>query len=265
MRLCFIALLFSFCCSAVAAEAPKAEVMMMGVFHFANPGKDAVKTSQIDVMTEDNQRYLKGLAERLAGFEPTVVLTEYLPQSRDKIQARYEQYLAGNFELPANEVYQLGFRVAKLSGLDSVYGFDDRGVEWQGKRLVEYLKKHDPAMMERLDDMLAEVSEDKTRAHKTLSFAQLLERANDPARDKLNKSFYILTNEAGAGDGFEGASAAASWWHRNFRMYALVQSYAEPGERVLVISGQGHTAILKDFLALDSDREAVDVRPLLRP
>ena len=89
-------------------------------------------------------------------------------------------------------------------------------------------------------------------------------RTNDSDRDALNRSLYILTNHVGDDDSFVGADAAASWWHRNFRMYALVQRYAQPGERVLVIGGQGHTAILRLLLADDRDREAVDVRPYLQ-
>ena len=46
-------------------------------------------------------------------------------------------------------------------------------------------------------------------------------------------------------------------------MYANVQKAAAPGERVLVIGGSGHIAIVADLLALDEKREAVDVRPLL--
>ena len=88
-------------------------------------------------------------------------------------------------------------------------------------------------------------------------------RTNDPEQDALNRGFYVLTNAVGADDNFVGADAAASWWHRNFRMYAIVQRFAQPGERVLVIGGQGHIAILRRLLADDREREAVDVRPFL--
>ena len=54
----------------------------------------------------------------------------------------------------------------------------------------------------------------------------------------------------------------ASWWHRNFRMYAYIQQHAGPGKRVVAIGGQGHTAILKDLLADDPDRVAADVHEL---
>ena len=39
-----------------------------------------------------------------------------------------------------------------------------------------------------------------------------------------------------------GADASASWWQRNFRMYALIQQHAQPGARDIAIGGQGHTA-----------------------
>ena len=50
-----------------------------------------------------------------------------------------------------------------------------------------------------------------------------------------------------------------------FRMYANVQHAAAPGHCVLVIAGQGPAAILKDFLALDSQRKAVQVKNSLEP
>ena len=71
-----------------------------------------------------------------------------------------------------------------------------------------------------------------------------------------------MTNQVGEDDNFVGADATASWWHRNFRMFAIIQRYAQPGERVLVIGGQGHTAILKQLLD-DDERRAVDVTPYL--
>ena len=54
-----------------------AKVMLMGVFHFANPQADKVKTKQINVMTAENQAYLTSLTKRLSEFKPTVVLLEY--------------------------------------------------------------------------------------------------------------------------------------------------------------------------------------------
>jgi hypothetical protein len=43
--------------AAWSSEPEPAEVILFGVFHFANPGRDVVKTEQINVMTEENQAY----------------------------------------------------------------------------------------------------------------------------------------------------------------------------------------------------------------
>jgi|GEM_PF-3263448 len=48
-------------------------------------------------------------------------------------------------------------------------------------------------------------------------------------------------------------------------MYANVQRVATPGQRVLVLAGQGHTAILEELLATDRQRQAQDVGPYLMP
>ena len=98
--------------------------------------------------------------------------------------------------------------------------------------------------------------------HRTLSLKDILTQSNSTREDLRNKGFYMLLNDVAAEEGlFHGADASADWWHRNLRMYALVQTHAQPGERVLVIAGSGHTAILRDLLRADSARVEEDVVP----
>src|SRR5690606_29070062 len=125
--------------------------------------------------------------------------------------------------------------------------------------LFSYLDESAPELRRAFDDAIAKAQTAETAAHRDLSLRELLTRSNDPEQDRLNKDLYLVTNSAGAGAGFEGADATARWWHRNFRMYANVQRYAKPGQRVLVIAGQGHAAILRDFLAIDSGIVARDI------
>lgn len=245
------------------ADEPPAEVMLFGVFHFANPGRDMVKSEQINVMTPDNQAFLERLAKRIAGFRPTVVLLEFDSEDEVLIQERYRQYLDGDYELGSNEIYQLGFRIAREASLGTIYSFDERTVHWNAEPLFEYMPENDPDTREKMNDLIARISKDREHGHNTMTLAELLLQSNDPEKDRQNKYIYLMTNHVGAGDNFVGADASASWWRRNFRMYANIQKHAQPGERVLAIGGQGHTAILKDLLALDADRSAVDVRPFV--
>ncbi|MGY0619207.1 DUF5694 domain-containing protein [Lysobacter sp. A378] len=252
--------------AAESSPAPEpAKVMVMGVFHFANPGRDMVKSGVIDVMTNDNQAYLDGLATRLATFQPTDILVECDPSDQARFDKNFDGYKKGTFALKSNEIYQIGFKVAKAARVDKITCFDEGNVGWDAEPMFNYIKANDPQMQASMDAMYKSLSERSGREQSTLSLPQLLQLSNDAERDRENKDLYIRTNDVDAGGSFAGADASASWWHRNFRMYANVQKAATPGHRVLVVAGSGHTAILKDLLAIDSQRQSEDVSGYLVP
>lgn len=263
IALCLLLLAAS---AAGASPAPTpAKVMLIGVFHFANPGLDMVKSGVIDVMKPENQRYLEGLATRLAAFHPTDVLLECDPADQATVDAKFKDYVVGKFALTSNEDYQIGFRVAKATGLAGVTCFDEDTVGWDSQPMFDYIEKHQPQTKKELDTMYAELSASSEKEQSTLTLPQLLGLTNDPARDSFNKSLYLRTNDVDAGGSFVGADASASWWHRNFRMYANIQKAAAPGHRVIAVAGQGHTAILKGLLADDGQRQAESVLGYLEP
>lgn len=237
---------------AASAAAP-ARVMLIGLWHFDNPGLDAVKFKSVDVMTPTEQDYLKGLAKRIAGFKPTRILLEY-PSSRDGVMnQRYQDWQAGKFELQVNEMYQLGFRIAKEAGLKRVEGFDVRDVKGDDSIWPHLMQ--DPVLSKEFAGMIADMSKRMNHMHQTMSVKELLKRNNHPDEDRENKSFYLWLNPVGTDAApHMGSNAATQWWQRNFRMYALVQKAAQPGERVVVIAGQGHTAVMRDFLRADTKR-----------
>ena len=245
-----------------SAEEP-ARVMFFGTFHFKDAGLDLAKVEDFNVMHEAPQAYLEDLAGQLASFRPTHVLLEFNPASEDVINERYRSYVDGTFELPANEIYQLGFRIAAKAGLEQVHSFDHRDVPWQAEAMFEYAEKHDSPELRQLNELIAEHVAAEEKLRQTLSLGELLARNNDSERDRKNMGTYLITNPIGAGDGYSGADAAASWWHRNFRMYANVQKFAEPGTRIIAIAGSGHTAILKQLLELDPQRDAEFALPYI--
>lgn len=245
----------------LAQDPPPAEVMLIGVFHFSNPGLDAIKTEQINVMTEENQSYLKDVANHLAEFSPTHILLECVPESAQQYTQELIDYLAGNLELEVNESYQLGFRIAENAGLNEIHCYDDRSVEWKIEPVMARMSQAQPDVMEKFNDTVQEITLEIETLQRTQTLEELLVTFNSTEFDDRNKGIYLTTNAVGAGAGFEGAEATASWWQRNFRMYANIQTVAKPGTRVIVIGGQGHTAILKDLLKLDYDRNFVSVLP----
>ena len=244
-------------------EEAQAEVMMIGTFHFSNPGHDMVKAKQLDVMDTKSQNYLDAFTGKIAAeFRPTLVLLEYDPENDALIQERYKDYQDGRYSLTVNEIYQMGFRIAKAAGNVPIASFDELEIGWDAERLFETMPTTAPEIAAAMDKTYAELSAQSTEDHATKSLQQLLVQSNEPEADRANKDLYLITNSVSTDGEYEGALAASSWWHRNFRMYAKIQAHAKPGVRILVIAGQGHTAILKDFLATDFRINGVDVRPL---
>jgi hypothetical protein len=259
-----LALIFSISLFSVAAHAKEpAQVMLFGTFHFKDAGLDVVKHKDVNVMTVENQAYLDGLAGRLAGFKPTRVLLEYSLKNDEKINERYQAYLTGEYELPTNEIYQLGFRIAKLAGNKRVYSFDNRDVEWQAEAMMEYAKQNDSPEMDTFNEIIQTITEEDAQARVNLSLGELLLRTNDPEQDRMNMDLYLSTNAIGANDGWAGTTSSATWWERNFRMYANIQQQAVPGQRIIAIGGAGHMAILKQLLEIDQRLQSVAVNPYL--
>ena len=177
-----IALAFSLISLPLLAAQP-GQVMLFGTFHFQDAGLDTVKVKDIDIFTAENQAYLEALTQRLQGFKPTRVLLEYSPENDALINERYREYLAGNYELGANEIYQLGFRIAKLAGHERVYSFDYRGVEWEAEAMFEYAKQHESPEMGTFNEIIETFTVEDEQARTTMTLKELLQRLEGVAVD----------------------------------------------------------------------------------
>lgn len=84
-----LTILFTLPFSITTHAAESARVMLIGTFHFSNPGKDAVKVDDVDIFDEASQHYLQQFAKRLAEFKPTRGLLEFDPAEEELINQRY--------------------------------------------------------------------------------------------------------------------------------------------------------------------------------
>jgi len=48
-----------------------AKLLILGTYHFANPGLDAVQTQVADVLSEEKQREITAVLTTLATFKPS--------------------------------------------------------------------------------------------------------------------------------------------------------------------------------------------------
>lgn len=250
-----------------AVESEPIEVMVLGVYHFANPGLDVVNIEVDDVLAPKRQREIEVLVDTLAEWEPTRIAVENQAPAPELLVADY----AKTDELLAtdrNESIQLGYRLAKRMGHSAVYGYDERPDEDEpdyfpmGK--VQAFAQENGGM-ELLGSLFAEVQAMSAEEEAQLpeqSIAESLLKHNDTVRvDALHDRLYYSMLKIGNGDQQPGAELNAFWYMRNAKMFAKIDMIAKPGDRVLVIAGSGHAMWLKHFVRRMPGYQLVEALP----
>ncbi len=178
-----------------------------------------------------------------------------------KIVARYREYLAGRFALTANEVYQFGFRLAGRSGDSTIYPIDADGPQLfdsstaSGKRITAYLTKY----FTKVPDPIFETflaRQDALEAHGT--YLDLLRYLNSDVAIRANASWYSILAGMGRDADDAGSAYVSQWYARNTYIFSNVLSVIRPGDRVVVMMGQGHEYLLREFVRLNPNLLYVD-------
>jgi hypothetical protein len=254
----------------------KTKAMVLGVFHFDNPGLDSYKPKYaFNILEEKRQEELEILLRKISEYKPTKVLLEWDRILMDSIvNERFQNYLNGTFSIDdkSNEVYQIGFKLAKKLGHRKIY-CSDASADWFGVELdwdnydaESYLKskgqyeksaRYDFQSFYELSDSL------KTVQTLTEHFAMLNSPEN---RLKDHQAYLTETILEGAGDNYIGADAVANWYRRNLRIFANVYDLTdfESEERLLLIYGAGHVWQLRQFFVDSPDFEYVEPIEYLR-
>jgi hypothetical protein len=229
-------------CAADLPAPPPIEVMVVGVFHMSNPGRDIHNLKVDDVLEPKRQTEIAAVTGALARFKPTKVGVEW---SAEVVADRYKQYLAGTLAPSRNEVVQLGFRLAKTAGAEGVYSLDADG-DFPYERLQNFAETRgfkdlldaQNAVLQRQVDEMARLLAEK-------GVAADLRFLNDPERIKTDNGFYRSMLHVGLNSDQPGVDLLASWYRRNFQICANLIQLAKPGDRVVVFFGAGHAFLLR--------------------
>lgn len=234
-----------------AQPAARAEVLVLGVYHMANPGRDVFNMRADDVLAPKRQAEIAQLIEVLKGFRPTKVAVERDAWD-DRIPRDYAGYVAGKHELTRNEIEQVGFRLAKELGQEAVYPVDADG-EFPYPRLVNYGKAS--GRSKELEAIMGGFGAETKAQGEYLSSHTVLEtllymNADEKVAREVGL-YYRLAHLGEPGD-WAGADLVADWFRRNMRIYSNVTRLADsPNERVLVIFGAGHLGWLRHAVSSD--------------
>jgi hypothetical protein len=254
----------------------KTKVAILGVFHFRNPGLDSYKPKfSVDVLSEKRQAEIDDLLNSISEFRPTKILLEVSRKRADSLlNDRYRQYLSGEYDISdqANEIYQLGFRLAEKLGHKRLYAVDEKNSDWFGaeidwdaydseeyrKSLNQYAKstRYEYGPIYEMDDSLKTVT----------SLKEYFKYMNNPNRRlKRHQAYLTSTVLTGAGDKYIGADLVARWYQRNLKIFANTYDLADfsKEDRILMIYGAGHVWQLRQLLSDSPDFEYVEINEFL--
>ena len=256
------------------AEAQQVKVLTLGTFHFAFPNLDVKKieaNKQIDVLAPKYQTEIQEIVNRLAAFKPTHIAIEVDPSKQQKIDSLYGEYLKGNYELTRNEHEQIGFRLAKQSGLKKLYCTNDWGRLYESindvmigkdsivqEEFMNYFYNHPDTMKMNFRE---HVYSDK-------GILEDLRESNSSEHNNRDLGNYLIGVFKYESDdnSFFGADFTSGWWfNRNLRIFRNIQKIkAMPGDRILVIYGSGHMNLLNLFFDASPEYELVNALDYLK-
>ncbi|HSR49505.1 MAG TPA: DUF5694 domain-containing protein [Acidobacteriota bacterium] len=239
------------------SAADPVQVLVLGTYHFANPGLDVVKMEVADVLSETKQAEIRAVVEALARFRPTKIAVEDMPDSAEELDQLYEAYRSGEYELSRNETQQLGFRLASMLDHPRLHPIDHQG-EFPFQAVMQYAQDHDPEFVDFLQKERARMTSEANRRQKENTIGEILRLSNDRQELAWEHGVYMRFAAVAAGDTYVGAELLTKWYERNIHIFSNLQNIAEPGDRILLIMGSGHAPILRELITSHPEMRLVD-------
>ena len=249
-----------------ALIGPKPElpsIAILGTFHFG-------ATSDFSSMDLDNfqspkrQLQIKNLLDHLKKYKPTKIMVEYPMDHAEALNQTYLEYLEGTHELTINEIEQLGFRLAKALGHIHMYSIDYT-LSLPLDQLAAFAQNH---KAEEFDAFLNSIKENDKKDSELLRERTLIEYyayKNSEEEDLKNKNQYVVgTGQFVSDSTYIGVEFVARWWERNFYIMSNIDRHITKDDRILVIIGGAHRAVLKDFYKDRHDIEYIEIQDYLK-
>ena len=255
--------------AAAAPEAP-VEVMVLGTYHFDNPGLDLANVKADDVLKPQRQKELEALAAALAQFRPTKIAVERIAQTPALADHRYAEMKASDLTANRDERYQIAYRLARQLNMPTVYAIDEQPGDGEPDyfpfgKLVDWAKANgrEAELNAKLDQAKGEIARIEALQAEG-SIAHVLLGTNRPNKADKDQGWYYGVLSYGDTDKQPGAELNAYWYLRNAKIFAKLMTVAKPGDRILVVYGAGHNYWLRHFAGTTPGYRNVDPTPYLK-
>lgn len=241
-------------------------VLLVGTFHFANPGLDVAKFEDADILSEKRQKEVGALVAKLKEFKPDKIFIEVPVASQKKYDSLLAAYKNGTHQLSASESQQVGFRLAKACGLNTLYCADFSNVSFPMDSVMKVMMANKQLeMLQYLQGAMQKEQNDFNKQLKTKTISQILVDGNTEAVYKKLAGMYYFFLKAGDKTNHAGSFLASEQWRRNIYIYEnILKNLDGKEERILILYGTTHVAMLKEMMKYNEAFTIIPVSQLLK-
>ncbi|HBS11714.1 MAG TPA: hypothetical protein DEO36_04105 [Flavobacteriaceae bacterium] len=237
------------------------EILLIGTFHFNNPGADVVKTKTFDINTKSSQNDLKEIAKKITEFKPTKIFVEWPYKQQNSLDSTYAKFKKDGI-YKTDEIYQIAFRAGKLIDEAQIIAIDYNDTNFPFGKLMASIKKNKQTDIEMyLTATIKRLEKDTNdKIDSNISLKEMLYDNNTKEeRDDMNE-FYEKILTVGDNEDFIGAYLTSEWMRRNLYMWSLLKKNTTINdERVMVLLGSSHIAMIKNYIDANEDWKTVEL------
>jgi hypothetical protein len=229
-------------------------VAILGTYHMSGKkGGGLFELEVDDVKTQRRQKEIKELVQRLIEYKPTKILIES-QYGNDHYPNRYQKYLMHIDEdsLSRNEIEQVGFRLAVELGHKTIYPFDFKKM-LKTDKLQKFIDQ-DTIFSVIFKNWIGQASQFFNKMNnnlKTKTILEYLQYSNSQEAINFHHQANLELLKYGRGVNYAGVDYNLAWYERNMKMFhnlTRITDFNYEKERILIIVGEAHVKILKNFI-----------------
>jgi hypothetical protein len=253
--------------NTVSSQSKKKQILLLGTFHFENPGLDVAKVNAFNVMSDKSQKELENITNKIKKFGPDKIFIEWNYAKQAKLDIFYNKNTDSLLQKDADEIVQVALRSAKKLGHKQLYGIDYNYTDFPYDNLVKGMEAADQFdLIKKNEEMIKHFETDQNAKIAKYNLTELLLDINTKESNEENIGWYLETAiKGGKKDNFVGPFLVSEWYRRNLYMYALIQKLTESkDDKIMVLLGAAHTAMIREFVKYDSNFEIVELATILK-
>lgn len=242
----------------------KAQILVVGTFHFDYPGLDAHQIEEedkIDVLAEPKKSEVSELVAYIENFQPTKIAIE--ATHNWKANEKLRKYKSGEFRNERDERFQIGMRIANDLGIDTLYSIDGGTMAEDIEKLdstysAELWKDFDFKSEDPYEEYTRSWFEAKDQMAKEINLLEYFKLINSQESHQYGYGTYLIGDFKL--DNERGADILSFWWYnRNVRIFRKLQTITDsPKDRILVIFGNGHAAVLRQLIESSPEYDFIE-------